>query len=62
MAAADIRRHAVVPLLMDMWRLHHVTGYEAAYVTLAARLNLPLAPADHKLAQAPNLPCEVEAF
>jgi len=62
-AAADIRRHTVVPLLLDMWRLrHNVTGYDAAYVALAARLNLPLATADHQLAHAPNLPCAVEAF
>ncbi len=62
-AAADIRRHAVVPLLLDMWRLrHNVTGYDAAYVALAARLDLPLATADQKLALAPNLPCVVEAF
>lgn len=62
-SAADIRRHTVVPLLADMWRLrHNVTGYDAAYVALAARLDLPLATADQKLAQAPNLPCAVEAF
>jgi predicted nucleic acid-binding protein len=62
-AATDIRRHAVVPLLLDMWRLrHNVTGCDAAYVALAARLDLPLATADQKLAQAPNLPCVVEAF
>lgn len=62
-SAADIRRHTIVPLLADMWRLrHNVTGYDAAYVALAARLDLPLATADQKLAQAPNLPCAVEAF
>lgn len=61
--AADIRRHAVVPLLMDMWRLrHNVTGHDAAYVALAARLGLPLATADRKLSLAPNLPCVVEAY
>ena len=62
-AASDIRRHTVVPLLRDMWRMrHNVTGYDAAYVALAARLDLPLATADQKLAQAPNLPCAIEAF
>ena len=62
-AATDIERHAVLPLLHDMWRLrHNVTGYDAAYVALAARLDLPLATADQRLAQAPNLPCAVEVF
>lgn len=62
-AASDIQRHAVVPLLPEMWRLrHNITGYDAAYVALAARLDLPLATADRRLAQAPNLPCVVEVF
>lgn len=62
-AASDIQRHTVVPLLPDMWRLRdNVTGYEAAYVALAARLDLPLATADRKLARAPSLPCVVELF
>jgi predicted nucleic acid-binding protein len=62
-AATDIRRHSVVPLLPDMWRLrHNVTGYDAAYVALASRLELPLTTADRRLAQAPNLPCAIEAF
>lgn len=61
-AAADIRRHSAVPLLPEMWRLrHNVTGYDSAYVALATRLDLPLLTADRKLAQAPNLPCAVEA-
>jgi predicted nucleic acid-binding protein len=52
-----------MPLLPDMWRLqHNVTGYDAAYVALAARLELPLTTADRRLAQAPNLPCAIEAF
>jgi predicted nucleic acid-binding protein len=62
-AATDIQRHTVVPLLLEMWRLrHNVTGYDAAYVALAAGLDLPLATADQRLAHAPNLPCIVEAF
>ncbi len=63
MAASDIRRHTVVPLLRDMWLLrNNVTGYDAAYVALAAQLDLPLATADQRLAQAPNLPCLIESF
>lgn len=62
-AASDIQRHDVVPLLSDMWRLRsNVTGYGAAYVALAARLDLPLATADNNLAKAPNLPCALEVF
>ncbi|HXM57539.1 MAG TPA: type II toxin-antitoxin system VapC family toxin [Candidatus Dormibacteraeota bacterium] len=62
-AAADVRRHPVVPLLTEMWRLrHNVTSYDAAYVALAQRLELPLVTADVKLGQAPDLPCVVEAF
>jgi predicted nucleic acid-binding protein len=36
--------------------------YDAAYVVLAGRLDLPLMTADQRLAQTPNLPCAVEAF
>jgi predicted nucleic acid-binding protein len=62
-AAVDIRRHSVVPLLPQMWALrHNVTGYDAAYVALAAHLGIPLVTADQKLAQSPNLSCALEAF
>lgn len=61
--ASDIERHDVVPLLTDMWGLRdNITGYDAAYVALAAQLDLPLITADRKLARAPNLPCVVEVF
>jgi predicted nucleic acid-binding protein len=60
---AEIERHSVVPLLASMWRLRqNVTGYDAAYVALAARLNIPMVTTDAKLSQAPNLPCTVEVF
>ena len=63
MSASDIRRHSVMPLLPDMWRLrHNVTGYDAACVALAARLDLPLVTADRRLAQSPQLTCTVEPF
>jgi len=39
-----------------------VTGYDAAYVALAAMLEVALATADRRLAKAPGLPCAVEAF
>lgn len=57
----DVERHSVVPLLADMWRLRaNVTGYDAAYVALAARLAIPLVTTDAHLARSPGLPCEVE--
>ncbi len=61
--AGQFSRHAVRTMLDDMWALHdNLSMYDAAYVALAARLHLPLVTADHKLATAPRLPCEVEVY
>jgi predicted nucleic acid-binding protein len=61
--AGRFNRHPVRTMLDDMWTLHdNLTMYDAAYVALAARLRLPLVTADRKLATAPLLPCQVEAF
>ncbi|GGM43930.1 ribonuclease VapC [Longimycelium tulufanense] len=43
------------------WELRNtVTFYDALYVALAARLDLPLLTGDAKLCAAPNLPCKVQ--
>jgi predicted nucleic acid-binding protein len=56
-------RHPVRGMLDEMWRLHDsLTMYDAAYVALAARLDVPLLTVDQKLAAAPGLTCAVEVF
>jgi predicted nucleic acid-binding protein len=43
------------------WRLRdNPTYYDALYVALAARLDVPLLTADARLARIPGLPCTVE--
>ena len=39
-----------------------ITYYDALYVALAARLDVPLLTADARLARAPGLPCTVEVI
>lgn len=60
----QVERYPVVPLLPAMWRLRaSVTGYDAAYVALATRLDLPLVTTDIRLSTAsPTLPCAIEPF
>lgn len=49
------------PLVQAAWRLRaNLSFYDALYVALAARLELPLLTADVRLAHAPDLPCDVE--
>ena len=60
---ADIHRHEHTPLLRRGWELRHqVSAFDAAYVSLATVMGVPLVTTDHKLASAPNLPCTVEAM
>lgn len=48
------------PLLDSAWQLReNVSFYDALYVALAARLELPLLTSDSKLARG-DLPCRVE--
>jgi predicted nucleic acid-binding protein len=43
------------------WELRDtITFYDALYVALAARLEVPLLTADVELSRAPGLPCKVE--
>jgi predicted nucleic acid-binding protein len=58
---SDIHRHPHTPLLRLAWPLRDtVSAYDAAYVTLAAALDVPLVTADRRLAMVPNLPRVVE--
>ncbi|MBF6209949.1 PIN domain-containing protein [Nocardia puris] len=48
-------------LVQDAWALRHtVSFYDALYVALATRLDVPLLTADEKLSRAPGLPCRVD--
>ena len=61
--AGQFSRHPVRTMLDEMWGLHdNLTMYDAAYVALAARLDLPLVTTDRKLAATPSLPCVVEVY
>jgi predicted nucleic acid-binding protein len=55
-----IVRHPLMPLLDRVWELRdNLTPYDAAYVALAERLELPLLTADAGIAHAPGLRCRV---
>ena len=45
------------------WELaRNLTIYDAAYVALAELLDAPLVTLDQRLARAPGIRCEVEAY
>ena len=55
-----IIRHPLLPLLDRVWELRdNLTPYDAAYVALAERLEVPLLTADAGIARAPGLRCKV---
>lgn len=61
LAALPLRRVAHRPLLDRVWELrHHLTAYDAAYVTVAELFEIPLLTGDARLAAAPGLRCPVE--
>lgn len=57
-----VERYPLAPLTDDAWRLRdNVSFYDALYVALAARLDLPLLTTDRKLASTPTgIPCWIE--
>ena len=58
LARFPIRRLPLAPMLQRMWELRdNVTAYDAAYVTLAERLDAPLVTCDAKLAGASGPRC-----
>lgn len=58
LASFPIRRMPLAPLLERMWQLRdNLTAYDAAYVTLAERLDGPLITCDVKLAAASGPRC-----
>lgn len=60
---SDIRRHAHTPLLDAVWSLRDsVSAYDAAYVALAAALDVPLVTTDRKLGAVSGMPCAVEVL
>lgn len=56
------RRYAMGgELAKAAWALRsNLSFYDALYVALAARLDLPLLTADARLSRAPRLPCAIE--
>ena len=55
-----VRRHSVRGLMPRMWELRqNVKAYDATYVALAERLDLPLVTCDHRLAKAPGITCDI---
>ncbi|PXY32931.1 hypothetical protein BAY59_07345 [Prauserella coralliicola] len=60
-ALLDARYPHAGPLARGAWELRdRIRFYDALYVALAARLELPLLTADARLARAHGLPCAVE--
>lgn len=61
LAGFPIRRMPLAPLLQRIWELRdNLTAYDAAYVTLAERLDGPLVTCDRKLAGASGPRCSFE--
>lgn len=59
--ALSITRHAHEPLLHRIWDLrHNITAYDAAYVALAEKLDLPLVTRDARLARAAGHTARIE--
>lgn len=59
-ATGLVHRYPHGALVDVAWKLRdHVSFYDALYVALAARLDLPLLTADRKLAATHTLPCQV---
>lgn len=57
---AAIELLPVAPLLNRMWQLRaNLTGYDAGYVAAAEAYGCALLTVDRRLAQAPDLKCEV---
>lgn len=55
-------RYPHLDQLADMawsWR-HNLSFYDALYVALATRLNLPLLTSDQRIANAPHLTCDID--
>lgn len=60
-SVVDERYPHAGPLAQAAWRLRGaITFYDALYVALAERLDIPLLTADARLSRAPSLPCKVE--
>ena len=56
-----IERYPAGGLLPRIWELRlNLTAYDAAYAALAEALGCPLVTADGRLANAPQLRCEVQ--
>ncbi len=52
---------ATAPLLRRVWELRdNLTAYDASYVALAEAIDRPLVTADHRLANAPGVRCQIE--
>jgi predicted nucleic acid-binding protein len=62
-ADLTIVRYPHVSLAARMWELrHNVTAYDAAFITLAETLAVPLVTCDARLARAPGHAATVEVF
>jgi predicted nucleic acid-binding protein len=58
-----VRRYPAAPLLERIWELRNrLTPYDAAYVSLAEALDVPLVTTDQRLARAGGHQAQVVAF
>jgi predicted nucleic acid-binding protein len=63
LARFPIRRMPLAPMLQRIWELRdNLTAYDAAYVTLAERLDGPLITCDTKLAAASGSRCAFDVI
>jgi predicted nucleic acid-binding protein len=60
LAVMDLQTVSSAPLLPRMWELRaNITGYDAAYVVVAERLDIPLLTTDRRLAAATGPRCRI---
>ncbi len=63
LVAMPLRRAPHRALLVRAWQLQeNLTIYDAAYVSLAEALEVPLLTADQRLARAPGPRCHIEVL
>lgn len=63
LSGLNLERYPHLGLVDRMWELrHNLTAYDAAFVVLAERLEVPLVTRDARIAAAPGHHAQVEVF
>lgn len=61
LAGLPLQRVPHGPMVQRIWQLReNLTSYDASYVALAERLQVPLVTSDRRLSRAPGIKCQVQ--